>query len=74
MSQELDLELTARIRLEEETYWAEVVELPGCFAAGDTLDELFDSLREAVGLYLEDRGESQDLHVSKAVLTTTPTD
>jgi predicted RNase H-like HicB family nuclease len=34
-------------------YWAEVPELPGCFAVGDTLDELSESLREAVALYLD---------------------
>jgi predicted RNase H-like HicB family nuclease len=33
-------------------YWAEVPELPGCFAIGDTLDELGESLREALALYL----------------------
>lgn len=33
-------------------FWAEVKELPGCFASGHTLEELYDSLEEAVGLYL----------------------
>jgi len=35
-------------------YWASVVQLPGCFAAGDTKEELLDVLNEAVQLYLED--------------------
>jgi predicted RNase H-like HicB family nuclease len=70
MKDELTMELTARIRLEEGTYWADVSELPGCFATGDSLDELFDSLREAVALHLGDHGTSPtDLRVSKAVLT-----
>jgi len=30
-----------------------VRELPGCFASGFSLDELFEALNEAVGLYLE---------------------
>jgi predicted RNase H-like HicB family nuclease len=30
-----------------------VPELPGCFASGDTLDELFESLHEGVALYLD---------------------
>lgn len=35
---------------EAGTYWARVEELPGCFAAGDTLPELFQGLDEAFGL------------------------
>jgi predicted RNase H-like HicB family nuclease len=33
---------------EEGGYWAEVPAIPGCATQGDTLDELFDNLREAV--------------------------
>ncbi len=29
-------------------FWAEVEELPGCFASGDTLDELEKDVREAI--------------------------
>lgn len=32
--------------------WAEVVELPGCFASGFSLAELNESLRESIELYL----------------------
>lgn len=48
------MEITANIRVEDGSYWADVPTLPGCFAAGTTLDELFDSLREGIELYLED--------------------
>ena len=48
------MQLTARIHNENGSYWADVAELPGCFASGDTLEELFDSLREGVELYLAD--------------------
>jgi predicted RNase H-like HicB family nuclease len=48
------MEITANIRLEEGSYWAEVPSLPGCFASGHDLDELFESLREGVELYLRD--------------------
>ena len=42
---------TARVHSEEDgSLWAEVVELPGCFASGDTLDELWEALQEAVAL------------------------
>ena len=54
----LNVELTAYIRLEDGSYWADVPALPGCFASGATLDELFDSLREGIGLYLE--GDDQE--------------
>jgi hypothetical protein len=30
------MELTARIQIEEGSYWADISELPGCFASGDT--------------------------------------
>jgi predicted RNase H-like HicB family nuclease len=64
------MELTARIHLEDGSYWADVPQLPGCFASGDSLDELFDSLREGITLYLADEGErSGPLHVATATLT-----
>ena len=46
------MELTARIHIEDGSYWADVPELPGCFGSGDTLDELFESLQEGVALCL----------------------
>ncbi len=68
-----DMELTANIHLEDGSYWAEVSELPGCFASGDTFDELFDSLFEGIQLYLdEDEGNavsSTPLRVKAAVLS-----
>jgi len=49
------MDLTICIREEGAGYWAEISELPGCFASGRTLTELCDALREAVGLYLWDQ-------------------
>jgi predicted RNase H-like HicB family nuclease len=68
------MELTARIHIEDSGgYWADVPQLPGCFASGDTLDELFDSLQEGIALYLSDEGEqSGRLHVATATLTDSP--
>ena len=37
---------------QDGSYWAEVRELPGCFASGDTVAELIESVEEAVALYL----------------------
>jgi predicted RNase H-like HicB family nuclease len=34
-------------------YWAEVIELPGCFASGDTLDELEGDIRGAIETYID---------------------
>jgi len=35
-----------------ETLCAEVCDLPGCIAVGSTFDELLESLRESIRLYL----------------------
>jgi predicted RNase H-like HicB family nuclease len=65
------MELIARIHIEEGSYWANVPELPGCFASGDTLDELFESLQE--GVALADEGEQGGpLRVATATLTDRP--
>lgn len=49
---------TARIHSEDGSYWAEVVELPGCFASGRTLDELLEALEEAISLYVADEPDA----------------
>jgi predicted RNase H-like HicB family nuclease len=46
------MDYTARIHHEDGPYWAEIPDLPGVFASGDTVDELFEALKEAVALYL----------------------
>ena len=33
-------------------YWAEVEELPGCFASGDTLDELDHDIKDAIEAHI----------------------
>lgn len=51
------MELHARIHEDDDgSYWAEVKELPGCFASGATLDELKEALLEAIRMCLEDGG------------------
>jgi len=50
------MDLRVKVHHEDDSYWAEVVELPGCFASGDTFDELLESPEEAIALYLEDAG------------------
>jgi predicted RNase H-like HicB family nuclease len=34
-------------------YWAEVPDLSGCFTLGDTLDEVYQNLAEAIACHLE---------------------
>jgi predicted RNase H-like HicB family nuclease len=63
-------EYTARIHREDGSYWAEVPELPGVFASGDTVDELLDGLKEAVALYLGD-GEGGATELSELKLAVT---
>ena len=41
------------IHEEEERYWADVRELPGCFASGRDLDELKEALIEAIDMCRE---------------------
>lgn len=66
------VELKANIHHEGGSYWANVSELPGCFAAGDSLDELLDSLKEGIELYLGESGagvERGRLELVSAVLS-----
>ena len=46
------LALHVDVHREDGSYWAEVRELPGCFASGDTVGELIESVEVAVPLYL----------------------
>lgn len=66
------MEFTAQIHLEDGSYWADIPELPGCFASGDSLDELFESLQKGVSLYLTDEGPSPEVHLATATLTDRP--
>lgn len=62
------MEITARIHLEDGSYWAEVPELPGVFASGFTLDELFEGLQEAVAMVLDDHPNPACLKLEQATL------
>lgn len=64
------MQLTVRVHHEEGSYWAEVLELPGCFGAGATLDELVACTAEAVTLCISDADEDADLvKVPRPVVT-----
>ena len=52
---EQEIEYVVRVNEEPDgSLWAEVIDLPGCFASGNTLDELREGLEEAIRLYLAD--------------------
>ena len=48
------MEFHALIHEEDGSYWAEVKELPGCFASGHDLEELKEAVIEAITLYRAD--------------------
>lgn len=50
------LALHVDVHHEDRSYWAEVRELPGCFASGDSAAGLLESVEEAVTLYLAPPG------------------
>lgn len=53
------LEFIVRVHHEDDgSLWAEVLDLPGCFASGGTLDELWEGLEESISLYLADNPEA----------------
>ena len=61
------MELHAVIHEEDGSYWAEVKELPGCFASGQSLDEVKEALVEAIGLVLDGH---EKVHVEELKLST----
>lgn len=69
----MEIRLTLNVREEADgSLWAEVEELPGCFASGRDLDELMEAMDEAVTLYLQDgdvpKEELQRLAVTAEVV------
>lgn len=46
-------EFTVQIHDEYGSYWAQVLEMPGCRTEGDTIDELMKNMYEVAELYLE---------------------
>jgi len=47
-------DFTVTVHRESDHFWAEVDDLPGCFATGFDESELRDCLEEAISLYLFD--------------------
>ena len=47
------MELTARIHIEDGSYWADVPELPGWHTQARSLDKLVERIRAAIELCLQ---------------------
>jgi predicted RNase H-like HicB family nuclease len=57
--------LTIHVHREEDggELWAEIDELPGCFASGQNMAELSEALDEAVSLYLSEPGKQVQIQL-----------
>ncbi|MCL2418076.1 MAG: hypothetical protein FWD04_02200 [Conexibacteraceae bacterium] len=62
-----------RVRFEDQAFWATVNEYPGVFAAGDTLEELRESLEEGLSLVI-DGADATERPVRLSPLTRDSTD
>lgn len=47
-----------KVHKEGDGFWAECVELDGCVTQGDSKEELFKNMQEALNLYLEEPEDS----------------
>lgn len=57
-------EFRVLVHEEDGSYWAEVEELPGCFASGRDLDELREAVEEAITLYLAEGEPAEAPHAT----------
>jgi len=51
-----------KIHKENNGYWAECLELPGCITEADTVQELKDNMQAALNLYIEEPSESNEIY------------
>jgi len=57
-------EFRVLVHEEDGSYWAEVEDLPGCFASGHNLEELREAVVEAITLYLAGGGSKDSPRVA----------
>src|SRR5579871_4915798 len=50
-----------KIHKEGNGFWAECIELPGCFTQAQTKEALQVNMQEALNLYVEERSNTRDL-------------
>lgn len=52
-----------KVHKEGDGFWAECIELSGCFTQGDSMEELRKNMEEALNLYIEEPADSKKLAV-----------
>ncbi|HPO63536.1 MAG TPA: type II toxin-antitoxin system HicB family antitoxin [Candidatus Kapabacteria bacterium] len=62
--------ITAIIEKDENGYFAYCPELSRCHTQGDTFDEAFANLKEAVELYLETMAKDNIIFLNKEIFST----
>lgn len=50
-----------KVHKEGQGFWAECIELSGCFTQGDSMEELRENMEEALNLYIEEPQDSKKL-------------
>ena len=50
-----------KVHKEGSGFWAKCIELPGCLTEGDSKEELFDNMQDALNTYLEEPKDSKYL-------------
>lgn len=66
-----DRSLHVQVNYQGGMYWAQVIEWPGCFASGETLEELTEALGEAITLYTAPENQ-EPKHVALHIPEVTP--
>lgn len=57
----MEIKVTLTVHTEDDgSFWAEVEELPGCFASARDRAQLLEAVQEAVALYVQDGDVSED--------------
>ncbi len=63
-----------KVHKEGSGFWAKCIELPGCLTQGDSKEELFENMRDALNTYLHEPSDSKDLAaLPKPSIKTTKT-
>lgn len=67
----MNYRVSAVIEADEHGYFAYCPELPGCFSQGQTYEEAFSNIQEAIALYIETLDPEQREAISSKHISTT---
>ena len=60
------------IEQDDVGYFATCPELQGCYSQGDTYEEVFSNIKDAINLHLQDRlAEKEEIPMTKSVSLST---